>query len=82
MARKTKEDWGREILEVRNRTLWVMFVICVVMSSASRCSGYNQGYQAGQKSVQQDIDSVRAAIKAQYMQKQDSIIKYQNTLQR
>lgn len=82
MARKTKEDWGREIIDVRNNTLWGMFIVCVFMSSASHCSGYNQGYRAGQKSVQQDIDSVKAEIKAQYMQKQDSIIKYQNTIQR
>ena len=82
MARKTKEDSGREIIQVRNQTLWVMFIICVFMSSASHCSGYNQGYQAGQKSVQQDTDSVKAATKAKYVQKQDSIIKYQNTIQR
>ena len=75
--RKTKVDLEREIIDVRNKTLWGMFIVCVFGMSVSQCDGYNRGYQAGRKSVQQDKDSVKAEIKKaelpQYFQNKDTI---------
>ena len=79
--RKTKADWEREIIDVRNKTLLGMFIVCVFMTSVSQCDGYNRGYQAGQKSVQQDKDSakteVRKAELPQYFQNTDTIKVFQ-----
>lgn len=72
MKRKTKADWGREILDVRNRTLWGMYIVAMLMFFVGDCSGYGKGYQAGQKSVQQNTDSVKTEAKkaelSQYIQ--------------
>ena len=82
MPRKTKADWGREILEVRNRTLWVMYIISMIMFCLGKCSGYDQGYQAGQKSAQQNTDSVKTEVKKaelpKYLQKQITRYQIQN----
>lgn len=84
MARKTKEDWGREIIKVRNQTLWGMYIAAMLMFCLGKCSGYDQGYRAGQKSAQQNIDSVKTEVKKaelpKYLQKQ--IMRYQTQNQR
>ena len=59
MARKTKEDWGREILDVRNRAIGVMYIVAMLMFCLGLSSGYDRGYRAGQKSAQQNTNSVK-----------------------
>lgn len=84
MTRKTKEDWGREIIQVRNQTLWGMYIVAMLMFCLGQCSGYDQGYRAGQKSAQQNTDSVKTEVKKaelpKYLQKQ--IMRYQTQNQR
>ena len=82
MARKTKEDWGREIIQVRNQTLWGMYIVAMLMFCLGQCSGYDQGYRAGQKSAQQNTDSVKTEVKKaelpKYLQKQITRYQIQN----